>query len=189
MTKKDALLMAAKDLFGRHGYTETTFKKISDQAGVALGLLAHHYGTKEKLFFTAGMDVLENLFTYVESRILHGENGLEKVMLFCRAYLDFSVAEGSHYLLLIRCSPYTVTGKEELTALHQEFGRIHNLLESHIEQGIKDGSIAGVVPADAAQVVMSTLIGGCRTHLFTPFAKATLYEDILVFIEKGLRAV
>ena len=50
MTKKEALLKAAKELFGECGYTETTFKKISERAGVALGLLTHHYGNKEKLF-------------------------------------------------------------------------------------------------------------------------------------------
>ena len=48
MTKKEALLKAAKELFGECGYTETTFKKISERAGVALGLLTHHYGNKEK---------------------------------------------------------------------------------------------------------------------------------------------
>lgn len=33
MTKKEALLKAAKELFGECGYTETTFKKISERAG------------------------------------------------------------------------------------------------------------------------------------------------------------
>ena len=60
ITKKEALLQAAKELFGEYGFAETTFKKISDRAGVALGLLTHHYGNKEKLFFAAGMDVLEH---------------------------------------------------------------------------------------------------------------------------------
>ena len=58
--KKEALLQAAKDLFGECGYVETTFKKISDKAGVALGLLTHHYGNKEKLFLASGLDVLEH---------------------------------------------------------------------------------------------------------------------------------
>ena len=53
MTKKEALLKAAKELFGECGYTETTFKKISERAGVALGLLTHHYGNKEKLFLAS----------------------------------------------------------------------------------------------------------------------------------------
>lgn len=68
MTKKEALLKAAKELFGEYGYTETTFKKISERAGVALGLLTHHYGNKEKLFLAAGMDVLERLYEFCSWR-------------------------------------------------------------------------------------------------------------------------
>ncbi len=37
MTKKEALLKAAKELFGECGYTETTFKIITELADVALG--------------------------------------------------------------------------------------------------------------------------------------------------------
>ena len=54
-TRKAALLQAAKELFGEYGYAETTFKKISERAGVALGLLTHHYGNKEKLFLACGL--------------------------------------------------------------------------------------------------------------------------------------
>lgn len=58
MTKKEALLKAAKEGFGECGYTETTFKKISERAGVALGLLTIIMETR-KAFLAAGMDVLE----------------------------------------------------------------------------------------------------------------------------------
>ena len=65
-SKKEALLQAAKELFGECGYVETTFKKISDRAGVALGLLTHHYGNKEKLFLASGLDVLEHFLTHAK---------------------------------------------------------------------------------------------------------------------------
>ena len=54
MTKKEALLKAAKELFGECGYTETTFKKISERAGVALGLLTHHYGNRKSCSLQRG---------------------------------------------------------------------------------------------------------------------------------------
>lgn len=53
---------------------ETTFKKISDRAGVALGLLTHHYGNKEKLFLASGLDVLEHFL--VKLRQATGRCGL-----------------------------------------------------------------------------------------------------------------
>ena len=84
MTKKEALLKAAKELFGECGYTETTFKKISERAGVALGLFTHHYGNKEKLFLAAGMDVLERFHDVLQRACDEGKNGRESVLNFCR---------------------------------------------------------------------------------------------------------
>ena len=83
LTKKEALLQAAKELFGEYGFAETTFKKISDRAGVALGLLTHHYGNKEKLFFAAGMDVLESFISELQQATSEAEDGRNGVLNFC----------------------------------------------------------------------------------------------------------
>ncbi len=85
MSKKDALLHAAKELFGEYGYVETTFKKISEKAGVALGLLTHHYGNKEKLFLAAGLYVLERFLVVLRAATANGENGYDAVLKFCTA--------------------------------------------------------------------------------------------------------
>ena len=53
-SKKEALLQAAKELFGECGYVETTFKKISDRAGVALGLLTIISEIKKNCFWPPG---------------------------------------------------------------------------------------------------------------------------------------
>ena len=104
--KKEALLQAAKELFGECGYVETTFKKISDRAGVALGLLTHHYGNKEKLFLASGLDVLEHFLVKLRQATADAACGYDAVMHFCKAYLDFSVDKDSNWLVLVRCSPY-----------------------------------------------------------------------------------
>ena len=94
--KKEALLQAAKELFGECGYVETTFKKISDKAGVALGLLTHHYGNKEKLFLASGLDVLERFLVRLRSATAEATCGYDGVMRFCKAYLDFSIDKDSN---------------------------------------------------------------------------------------------
>ena len=140
MTKKEALLKAAKELFGECGYTETTFKKISERAGVALGLLTHHYGNKEKLFLAAGMDVLERFHEVLQRACDEGKNGRESVLNFCKAYLDFSIDPDSNWLVLVRCSPYSdmkTTDDREL--MFEKFNDIHKLLEQQLWRGIEDG--------------------------------------------------
>ncbi len=186
--RKDAVLEAAKELFGVYGFTATTFKKIAAKAGVAPGLLAHHYGTKEKLFLEAGLDVLRNFKIALEASVADSPNGLEGVLNFCRAYLDFSLDCHSNWLVLVRCSPYSdMKTSSNREMMEQQFSGIHRILEGEIERGIEDGSIQTEDCQATAQVIMAILVGANRTKVLTPYASGTLYKDVPEFIAKAIK--
>ena len=187
MSKKDALLLAAKELFGRHGYNGTTFKLISERAGVALGLLTHHYGNKEKLFLAAGLDVLDNLLVRLREAALGGANGIDAVQRFCWAYLAFSIDPAEHFLVLIRCSPYSdVRTREDREVMMEKFESVLDVLEACVLRGIQDGSIASLPPRETATAVSCNLVGAVRTRLLTPYSAPSLYDDMLAFITRSL---
>ncbi|MDO5483419.1 MAG: TetR/AcrR family transcriptional regulator [Desulfovibrionaceae bacterium] len=186
--KKAALLKAAKELFGEHGYAETTFKKISERAHVALGLLTHHYGTKEKLFLAAGLDVLEHFLSHLREGIQGAANGHEAVLLFCRAYLEFSIDANSHWLVLVRCSPYSdMKTKTDRDIMDSMFSEVPRLLETLIDRGINDGSIRKNDSKALAQVIIALMVGANRTRVLTPYAAPSLYEDVLRFVDAAIR--
>ncbi len=188
-SKKEALLEAAKELFGELGYAETTFKKISDKAGVALGLLTHHYGNKEKLFLASGLDVLENFHSFLENAVKDSPDGYTAVMRFCRAYLDFSLDKNSNWLVLVRCSPYSdmKTGADR-DLMDARFANILEMLAELLETGMNDGSIAPMNSNALAQVIVSLMVGANRTMLLTPYAPANLYDDVLNFVSRALKS-
>ena len=187
--KKEALLQAAKDLFGECGYVETTFKKISDKAGVALGLLTHHYGNKEKLFLASGLDVLERFLVRLRAATAEATCGNDRVMRFCKAYLDFSIDKDSNWLVLVRCSPYSdMKTKTDRDIMDSMFSQVHNELERVIAKGVEDGSILKVDSKSTAQVIISLMVGSNRTRVLTPYAMPTLYEDVLDFISRSIKA-
>ncbi len=188
-SKKDALLTAAKELFGEYGYVETTFKKISEKAGVALGLLTHHYGNKEKLFLAAGLDVLENFLQVLREATAKGETGYDCVLNFCEAYLDFSIDKDSNWLVLVRCSPYsdmkTTTDRE---IMNSSFQQVSQELESCLSKGVEDGTIRkDIAIADTAQVIISLMVGVNRTRVLTPYAGDSLYSEALSFVSRALK--
>ena len=190
LTKKEALLQAAKELFGEYGFAETTFKKISDRAGVALGLLTHHYGNKEKLFFAAGMDVLESFITVLQQATSDTANGREGVLSFCRAYLDFSIDPNTHWLVLVRCSPYSdMKTSEDRDVMLRKFEEVHHLLEIQLQRGLDDGSIAPLAPTSTAQVITGLMVGANRTRVLTPYtcgSSEDFYTETLAFVDRAI---
>ncbi len=189
-SKKDALLTAAKELFGEYGYVETTFKKISEKAGVALGLLTHHYGNKEKLFLAAGLDVLDNFLVALRDATAKGETGFASVMNFCEAYLEFSINENSHWLVLVRCSPYSdMKTKIDRETMTNTFQQVPQELEIHLQRGIEDGSIrADLNVLDTAQVILSLMVGVNRTRVLTPYAGEFLYSEAIDFVARSIKS-
>ena len=186
---KEALLQAAKELFGECGYVETTFKKISDRAGVALGLLTHHYGNKEKLFLASGLDVLEHFLVKLREATADADSGFDAVMRYCKAYLDFSIDKDSNWLVLVRCSPYSdMKTKTDRDLMDSMFSQVHQLLETLIARGVNDGSLAKVDSKSTAQIIISLMVGANRTRVLTPYALPTLYSDVLDFVARAIRA-
>jgi AcrR family transcriptional regulator len=47
---RDRLLQAGRELFGEHGYEDTSIGAILEAAGVTRGALYHHFETKQALF-------------------------------------------------------------------------------------------------------------------------------------------
>lgn len=188
-SKKDALLKAAKELFGEYGYVETTFKKISERAGVALGLLTHHYGNKEKLFLAAGIDVLEHFLLVLRTATDSGSTGYESAVKFCQAYLQFSIDPDSNWLVLVRCSPYSdMKTKTDRDTMNEMFNQVPRVLEVQLQRGIEDGSIRTLDPAETAQVIISIMVGTNRTRLLTPYASPRLYEETIDFVARAIKA-
>ena len=190
LTKKEALLQAAKELFGEYGFAETTFKKISDRAGVALGLLTHHYGNKEKLFFAAGMDVLESFIGVLQQATSEAEDGRSGVLNFCRAYLAFSIDPSTHWLVLVRCSPYSdMKTSEDRDIMLRKFEEVHHLLEIQLQRGVDDGTIVPLVPTSTAQVITGLMVGANRTRVLTPYtcgSSEDFYTETLSFVDRAI---
>ncbi|NCD25310.1 MAG: TetR/AcrR family transcriptional regulator [Deltaproteobacteria bacterium] len=186
--KKNLLLKSAKELFSEHGYSETTFKKISERAGVALGLLTHHFGNKEKLFLTCGLDVVRELVQAIRTSIQTAQNGLDAVHLFATTYFHFAQDSRQNFMVLVRCSPFsdlkTVEDKEIMV---RNFSELYEILKDCLARGVADGSIREIDPEKMTAVVFCNLVGGIRHGLLTPYGSETLFDDVIAFILHGLK--
>ncbi len=185
--KKELLLQVSKELFGEYGYNETTFKRIAERANVALGLMTHHFGNKEKLFLACGLDVLGSFYTHLKAATKDSPDGLTAIMNYCRAYLDFSIDPKSNWLVLVRCSPYSdMKTKSDMNIMKEKFLEIHQILIDAINQGLKDDSIVKVDPHQTALTIVSLMVGVNRTQVLTPYACEGFYDHVLKFVRQAM---
>ena len=167
MGNKERILEAAKRLFGEVGYAETTYKRIAQEAGIADGLIAHHYGSKENLFQLVEIAILTELLSKIDESLYYASDGLSRVLNFAKCILKASVTPESGFLTLLRCSPFLAnTAESDNSEILAVCSQVVTKMLDCLKAGIADGSIrADLEPDLAASVIFSTVFGSTRARL------------------------
>ncbi len=189
MEKKDRILQAAQELFGKHGYAKTTVKMIADRADVAFGLVAHYFGSKEALFLIAGRAMIDELLETVRQKAASQPNGLIAVREFIRRYFECTMEREASFTILLRCSPFSdVQLGIDRQPVTQKFQELIDDLQTHLEKGMEDGSIKKLPARDCAFVIYGSIVGAVRTHFIAPFDVPGLYGETLRFVMRSIAA-
>jgi AcrR family transcriptional regulator len=83
---QEALIAAARDLFGTRGYAETSLDAIVAAAGVTKGALYHHFSGKEQLFAAVFEQVKRELSSQI-APALQTRNPWTGIVAACRTYI------------------------------------------------------------------------------------------------------
>lgn len=164
--RRAELLAATTRVIARRGYAGTRFQDVAEEAGVAVGTLQHHFGTRSRMLSEAleqwiddvderlvqlrategdAWDRLHTILVYVATRI--GERNES-----WRMFLDFT-GEALKDPELRRSA-----------ALSQE--RWLDGFRQTIREGIDEGTFAPVVDGDAAAAILSGLTDGLALQVF-----------------------
>ncbi|EPR44137.1 transcriptional regulator, TetR family [Desulfovibrio sp. X2] len=189
MSSKDKILAAARTLFGELGYSDTTFKRIAEKSGVALGLITHYFGSKEKLFVASTLSVLNEIEAAAVAGAGRGDTGLAKVVGFVSAYFAHTLAAGPDFMVLVRCSPYSdLKGDVNKDEIVSRFEGMVRVLADYLAQGMEDGSVVRAEPFKLATAVFAGIVGSVRTRLLNPFSPENFYDEAVQFIRRALAA-
>ncbi|MDN5795757.1 MAG: TetR/AcrR family transcriptional regulator [Intrasporangium sp.] len=75
LTAKARIRNAALDLFAEHGVDATPLRAVATAAGVTVGLIVHHYGTKETLREAVELAIVERFADTIRSVPIDGAAG------------------------------------------------------------------------------------------------------------------
>jgi hypothetical protein len=84
---REALLGAARDLFGARGYSETSLDAIAATAGVTKGALYYHFSGKEELFQLVFEQVMRELSSQLRL-VLRDPDPWKRIVSACRKYIE-----------------------------------------------------------------------------------------------------
>ena len=164
MGRKQDILEAAIELFGERGYTATPTVSIAEKAGVAEGLIFHHFKNKAGILTHILVELSEEYIQGIDNLVEDTPNGLEAILATIRFHFEFAVDRTKELAVLLRDFPV------DLTKPHLEVGRILSerltltlqQIQKSIERGQKDGSIRNVPVMESAYIIRGMLNGVSR---------------------------
>jgi AcrR family transcriptional regulator len=138
------ILDAAERIFFGKGYSAATMDDIAAAAELSKGTIYLYFKTKEEVYFAITLRGLKILTELSLKASAQGRNGLEKVFLIGRAFLQFSKEYPNYFNALA----YYEIKETEVPACESEAAKCDDagndaleILVEALKTGIEDGSI------------------------------------------------
>jgi AcrR family transcriptional regulator len=159
-----SLLLAAAELIAEEGFNAATFEKVGARAGYSRGLASQRFGSKDGL--------IEALIDYLHDRseelaLAEGQGnvtGLEAILASVDIYMrNFELEQAIRsYFVAMAGSVATLSPlRSAFAASHQ---KAKGRFEFHIREGQAEGSISKELDAEAAALMIGSLILGVSTQ-------------------------
>ena len=192
MSKKNAILLAATELFSQKGYEGASMAELSRMTGAAGGTIFHHFKNKEELFLNILEEFKEAILSAFDRYLQAGNfrSGLELVEGAVSFYLQLAGQMQSQFLLLHRHFPYKMAESNPICRDYLEsiYDCLLDIFEKGIIRGQQDGSIDQVPARQSAMILFSMVDGIARFNTYQLYDAGALYSDLMAACRKMLGA-
>lgn len=183
MSKRNAILAAATQLFSRNGFQGTAMAELSGVTGAATGTIFHHFKNKEDLFLQVLKAVKESIVTHFAEHeaTSRAQTGMEMVEAAVAFYLRLAGTMEDQFLILHRHFPYQMAETSPVCRSHLEaiYTCLLDIFEAGIQQGIQDGSVAVDAPRQTAMVLFAMVDGIVRLNTYRVYDAGALYGSLV----------
>lgn len=146
LTAKARIRNAALDLFARNGVDATALRAVASAAGVTVGLIVHHYGTKDALREAVELAIVEQFVGAIEAVPIDGRPADEIVAARDRAVAQMLEASPAVVDYLRRA---TLDGRGERGDL---VSRLSELSARQVHE-LRDAGVASTMRTVGEQVI------------------------------------
>ena len=179
---KANLVAAARELFGEHGYADTSIEEVVVRAGLTKGAVYHHFDGKEALFRAVFEQVYREVTDQAAAQFL-GPDSWEALLAGCALWIDAHLDPVVRRIVLQDAR--AVLGWDEVRTIENRFGAVA------LRGALRKAMHAGVLerqPLRPLALLLSGALGeGCLYIAETDDA-ALARTEVLALIERMLSA-
>ena len=147
-------MRVAIDVINLRSFALATMTEIADRLGLKDAALYYYFPSKQALVYAAHVESMERFEQLVDEVARSDTNGLRKIELLLRLFLEDSEANGQHLYF----GDHSYLAERDRLAIDEWAGRLTKRIEVFIEQGIADGSVRPCEPQLTVQLILGMLI-------------------------------
>jgi AcrR family transcriptional regulator len=181
---RQALLDAARTLFGEQGYAATSIDEVAHAAKVTKGALYHHYKGKQELFAAVYEQVKREVSELAATAFLKPDP-LERLYAGCHAMLDAHLDPPVQRILLHDAQ--AVLDADTIRRVENRYGAV--VLRGALRGAIRAGVVRPLPLKTLALMLTGAIIEGCLVIADASDPTQTRAEvgDVLSGLLEGLR--
>ncbi len=174
--RREALLLAARQVFARNGLAATRVGDIAAEAGVSQGLVYHYFPNKEALFVEIVEGALRETARLASGAVQRTGSAWQRLEYLCEHMLA-GVREEPEYVLVILQAFTSAAAPVQVGAIVAEYGaQTFGDIVRLIAQGQTEGSVAAGDPIELG-IAFTASIQGLALARLQGGGGATAFPD------------
>ena len=164
---EEEILQAARELFARKGYYNTTLEEIAHHAQFGKGTIYNYFSSKEDLFCGILNGLLDTAIDVAESSIALPGSTQDKFTAYARAILSYSEKNADLFHMIVRevVQLNFLEQSVRMSGLRDRLHKTWEILAVPLESDIKAGTLKGFDAVHLAAMFDNLL----RLHAMQPF--------------------
>lgn len=157
----DALVRAAEQLFSTRPVADVTLEEIASAAGVAVGSVYNHFGSKAGLHAAVVEQALTTDREFMDRAYTDDRSPVEQLYAAAEEYLAFYVANPEYFrMLAFPADPGRyAAGRDLAERLAASVDQQNTRMVEALRRGIESGQIRPIIPEDVATVLWAAWNG------------------------------
>ena len=143
LRRKEDIIQAAKKLFAEKGYKNTSMNAIAEKADFSKRTLYQYFENKGDLYFSAALQIYEDLVKHLENTELKAKTGFGKIKEVFLAYYDFYNNHEKYFKIIYDIGKVRQeSNNPKLKKYFEIYKKFTDELEELIIEGQNDGSVS-----------------------------------------------